>query len=767
MGSGPHPGFLRAFAETRGYLLGRPTRVQPTPDGRAVLFLRSPARSPEHGLFELDVASGQTRIVVTPAALLSWEPSEGSQTLPRRDSRPAAPEEPQSSPPGRGEAASVPTQMGDAAEVVSEAELARRERQRITDQGFTWFALSPDGASLLLVFSGRLFLVARQSGAARALTGASDRALLDPRFSPDGRKVAFVWGADLHVVELDGQGGAAAPRALTQGGSDDLLHGLAEFVAQEEMGRHEGFWWSPDSRLLAYAEVDQREVERFAIADPARPERPPAVFPYPRPGKANARVRLGLLAVGEAAGATTWVSWDGERYPYLARVLWDTAAAPLSILVQTRDQREVVLLAVDAATGETRPLIIERDEAWVNLDRDLPRWLPDGSGLLWASERSGHRALELRRPDGALAGEPIPGGHGFLALVHLGPDSRTAHVLCGDAVSNRIERLDLATGARAALTTDLAEHAPVFSRDGTVFVDTRVAADAFPECLVCGADGGRRAIVPASAEAPPFRVQLELLQVGEARTFHAAVIRPRGFEAGRRYPVVVHVYGGPHSLMVKADERHYLLDQWIADHGCVVVCIDNRGTPRRGRDWERAIAGSFADMPLDDQVAGLEALARRIPQLDLERVGIYGWSFGGTMAALAVLRRPDLFKVAVAGAPVIDWRDYDTHYTERYLGLPGANPEGYRASSPLSYAADLARPLLLVHGTADDNVYFFHSLKLAEALFRAGRPFELLPLPRVTHQIADPRVRERLWARVAGFLLGPLGVAPPPLGDAK
>jgi dipeptidyl-peptidase-4 len=266
-------------------------------------------------------------------------------------------------------------------------------------------------------------------------------------------------------------------------------------------------------------------------------------------------------------------------------------------------------------------------------------------------------------------------------------------------------------------------------------------------------DGRTVRVVPSVAEEPSFRVRLELTTVeADGRTLHAAIVRPRALEPGRRYPVVVHVYGGPHALVVKSDARNYLLAQWIADRGAIVVAIDNRGTPRRDRAWERTVSGNLVDAPLADQVAGVRALAARHPEMDLERVGVYGWSFGGTMAALAVLRHADLFKVAVAGAPVGDWHDYDTHYTERYLGLPDRNPDGYRASSPITFAAELRRPLLLVHGTADDNVYFFHSLRLADALLRAGRPFSFLPLAGATHQVPDPVLRQRLWERIAGFL---------------
>jgi dipeptidyl-peptidase-4 len=312
------------------------------------------------------------------------------------------------------------------------------------------------------------------------------------------------------------------------------------------------------------------------------------------------------------------------------------------LLVQTRDQREVAWLAVDAHTGLTRALVVERDLAWVNLDRDLPRWLPDGSGLLWPSERSGRRALELRRPDGSFEREVAGGADDFLSLVHVAPDAREVVVLAGDSVTSRLERLPV----RAVINSDrAAEHAPVFSSDGSLFVDTCTAANAWPESVVCRADGTSLHRLPDSAEPPPFRVSLELTTAGP---FRAAIVRPRRFERGHRYPVVVQVYGGPHALTVKADERQYLLPQWIADHGVIVVCLDNRGTPRRDRAWERAIKGRFGDVPLDDQVAGLQALGARHPELDLDRVGIYGWSFGGYMAALAVLRRPDVFKAGAA-----------------------------------------------------------------------------------------------------------------------
>ena len=239
--------------------------------------------------------------------------------------------------------------------------------------------------------------------------------------------------------------------------------------------------------------------------------------------------------------------------------------------------------------------------------------------------------------------------------------------------------------------------------------------------------------------------------VGNEPPLWAAIIRPRNFDSARRYPVIVHVYGGPHVQTVLASGRNYLLEQWLADQGFIVVSIDGRGSPSRGREFERSIKGNFEELALADQVRGLQALGQKYPEFDLDRAGIFGWSFGGYMSAIAVLRRPDVFHAGIAGAPVVDWHDYDTHYTERYLGLPEKNKSGYAASSVLTYADQLSRPLLIIHGTADDNVYFLHSMKLCDALFRAGKPYEFLPLAGYTHMVPDPVVIERLNGRIAEF----------------
>ncbi len=700
--------YLRRHAETRGFLLGRPVRPKPTPDGKAVLFLRAEARVPKLRLYEFDVATGRTRELLTPEMVLKG-----------------------------------------AEELLSPEEKARRERQRVSVGGFTDFQLSRDGARILVSLSGKLYVFARDNGEVKELkTGPGT--VVDPKFAPDGKSVAYVRDHDVYVLDLATQ----AERRVTSGGSAKLTHGLAEFVAQEEMGRFTGYWWSPDAKHIAYEEANADGVETWYVADPIRPEQPAHPTYYPRPGKANVTVRLGVVPVG--GGETVWVKWDAQKYPYLTAVRWDEEG-PLTLAVQTRDQKELVLLRVSPATGETAARLTERDPAWLNLHHDGPRWLPDGS-FLWSAEGRSVQQLEWRDKDGALRRVLVPAEVGYQALEDVDAKARqVVYRASADPTQSHLFRLSLDGGKPTPLTKEPGLHSAVFSKDHSIYVHQASLAGAMPRSTVRRADGTLVGELPPVAEEPPFVPRGELVKVGEGQGFYASVVRPRDFDAGQRYPVVVHVYGGPGHQQVLANMAMRLLDQWLADQGFVVVSVDNRGTPGRGRDWERALSRHFGSVPLEDQVAGLKALGARFPEMDLERVGVYGWSFGGYLSALAVLRRPDVFKAAVAGAPVVDWLDYDTHYTERYLGLPEADAEAYREGSLLTYAAGLRRPLLLVHGTADDNVYFRHTLKLADALFRAGKDFDLLPLSGLTHMVPDPVVTQRLYGKFALYFRKHLG----------
>jgi dipeptidyl-peptidase-4 len=708
------PSFLRELAETRGYRAGLPSRATVAPGGAEVIFLRSGPRSGVMSLFATDVLSGKTRELITAEALLASEPEE-----------------------------------------LSDAEKARLERQRITARGITHYEMAKDGTIILASLGGRLYAVDRSTGEKRRMP--VPQGALDPRLSPDGKQVAFVSGGELHVLDI----ATGKARALTTGATEWRTHGLAEFVAQEEMDRAEGYWWAPDSRSLAFEEADDTEVEKLSIQDPARPERRPVQFAYPRAGRQNTRVRLGV--VGVEGGAPTWVDWDRDRYPYLAQVRWQKGA-PLLLVVQNRAQTEEAVLRADPGSGKTTVLLVERDAAWLNLNDGALRWMPDGSGFLWFTERGGGAEIELRSPDGKLVSGVVPLEFGYVGMAGVSDDGEVWFLgTRGDPTRDRLFRVRpggrpvevvLPGEAPLGLSAEVAD-------GGRVLVVSSCRPGESCRLSLVGPDGAERARLPSVAVEPPFQASPEVRQVGK-RGLWTSLVRPRDFRPGVKYPVIVHVYGGPTRLSPLGLRSGSPRTQWVADQGFLVVKIVNRGeTGRLGRDFERAIKGDLAGPALADQAEALSELAAVVPEIDLARVGIEGWSFGGYMAALAALRRPDVYRAAVAGAPVVDWRDYDTHYTERYLGLPGEAPEPYDRSSLTRLASKDHAPLLLVHGTADDNVYLLHSLKLADALFRAGAPATFVPLANVTHLASDPSTAERLAEMEIRFFQENLGAARP------
>lgn len=695
--------YFRDLTETRNYTLGRPVSPQLTPDGEHVIFLRAQSRNPTLRLYEFTVATGAERELLSPEQLLAG-----------------------------GE------------EQLTAEEKARRERQRQTLRGFTAFQLSRDGARLLVTLSGKLYVVNRADLKFTELPGQN---WIDPRFSPDGRQIAAVRDRELFVIDL----ATNRERQLTTGATEFISHGTSEFVAQEEMSREEGFWWSPDSTTLLYQETDEREVETRYIANALHPEEKPVSFAYPKAGSPNAKVRLGLVAA--EGGETRWLRWEAGRHPYLARVSWSNPRAPLTLLVQNRAQTEQILLAADPHTGATTELLRETDAAWLNFDyeSEVPRWTQDGSRFLWTTEHRGSWQVELRDASGKILREITPPSFTFRGLVGLDEASGVVFVRGSlDAREVQLWRFPLAGGPGTPLTREPGHHFAKAAESGRSLVHTFDRFNGAYGVEVIDGNGQPLAQLRSVAEPMPQRPTTELTRTQSAPAFDAAVTRPRTFAPGRKYPVILSVYAGPTAKRVNAVIRDYLPDQWMADQGYIVVRLDGRGTPWKGRDWERVIKGNFIDIALHDQIAGLTALAAQFPELDLSRVGVTGWSFGGYFSAMATIRRPDIFRAGVAGAPVVTWENYDTHYTERYLGLPQDNPEAYRVSNVTTYASELRRPLLLIHGLTDDNVYFQHTLQLADALFLAGKPYELLPMLG-THLVSDPLVKLRQQQRVIEF----------------
>lgn len=732
--------FLEQFAKTNRFRLGEPGAFKVTPDGNAVLFLRSEGpESFSQELWMFDAATGKERRVLSAADLL-----------------------------GKGD------------EKLTPEELARRERMRMSSRGIASFQLSKDGKSLLVPLSGRLFRVlmtaVESGGPVRATEISTGGSAIDPRLSPDGNHVGFVRDGELWISPA----AVGEPRRISPQAKENVSYGEAEFAAQEEMKRMHGFWWSPDSRRLMYQQTDNSALETFYIPDPADPAKAPQPWKYPRAGKANSEVTLWVSAdVGSEGKPATAVRWDRAKFPYLARAEWPKHGVP-TILVQNREQTEQVLLRVDIDSGETRPLITEKDAAWIGLEHDIPAWLPEGKRFLWLTEQGETDGWEVqaRASDGTIQKKyPTPGWQieGLNDVCDKADVVLLAAAPVDDSAQMQVLRLDLKTGDLRPVTaptsrsqTDEGGQFGVTTNDAmTLWViagrnrDGSQVLDVFKGKPGLE-DGTRVGQIRSVAATPSIVPKPEWVRVqANGREYAAVIIRPRDFDPKKKYPVLDFVYGGPGANQVNANARTYLQNQWFADQGFIVVSIDGRGTPRRGRDWSRVLkkdgVGNFIDVPLADQCDALEALTKKFPEMDRDRIGVFGWSFGGYFSSMATMRRPDVFKAGVAGAPVTDWRDYDTHYTERYMGLPDKNKAGYDASDVLTYAKDLRVPLLVIQGTADDNVYFVHSLKLADRLFREGKQFEFVPLAGQTHMVTKPEMVLRLNQRIADFFKRTLG----------
>jgi dipeptidyl-peptidase-4 len=681
--------FPRRQARTRRFTLGAPRGLALSPDGTRVVFLRSRGGTdPVTCLWTLDVETGEERLVADPHRL----DATGEEDLPAQ-------------------------------------ERARRERSREQAGGIVGYALDRAVTVAAFALSGRLYVTRLEAGQTPQLIDTAG-GVIDPRPDPHGRRVAYVSGGALHVHELD----AGTTTTVAEPDGPQVTYGLADFVAAEEMDRMRGYWWAPDGESLLVARVDETPVPRWHIADPANPDRVPTVVAYPAAGTPNARV---TAEVAVLYGGRTRIDWSGE---YLADAGWNSDGPWL--LVQPRDQRSVQLLQVDATTGATTAAHERTDPDWVDLVPGVPGWLGSGS-LVTLADRDDARRL-------VVDDEPVtPSTLQVRDVVDVGDDTvlfraSTEPASVGlwtwgpDGLTELTPGPGVHGGRLAGGTLVVSRHD--LDSDG-VAVTVRHS----------GQFGETVRTIESYAEAPGLLPRVTLLTAG-ARELPAAVLLPSWHEPGTRLPVLMDPYGGPHAQRVVASRNAHLTSQWFAEQGFAVVVVDGRGTPGRGPAFERAVHGDLAAPVLEDQVDGLHAVAEQYPDLDLGRVGIRGWSFGGYLAALAVLRRPDVFHAAVAGAPVTDWALYDTHYTERYLGHPDREPAAYARSSLLEDAAKLTRPLLIVHGLADDNVVAAHTLRLSSALLAAGRPHSVLPLSGVTHMTPQEVVAENLLLLQVDFL---------------
>ena len=700
--------FPRLRARTRRFTLGLPRSFQISPGGDRVAFLRSRGGGdPVNCLWVLDVATGAERLVADPAAL--------------------------------GGAAAGPTGQ----------EKARRERVREQAVGIVAYACDSALTLAAFVLAGQVFVADLSTGQAPRAIAARPGAF-DPRPDPAGRRVAYACDGAVRVVTLDTD---ADSLLIGPEGTAGVTYGLAEFVAAEEMGRTRGFWWAPDGTALLVARVDETPVPRWYIADPANPGRAPATVAYPAAGTANAEVSLLLAGLD---GGTVPVDTGRGEFPYLVAVTWDDAGA--LIVAQSRDQCRMRLLSADPRRGAAAVLREDTDEHWVDIVPGVPGWTGDGK-IAWTADCGGAKRLLVAAPAKLADAAPVtPPGLQVRAVADTDGDAVLFTASGADPAD-----VGLWLYRQGELVRITPEHGVHSGRraGGTTVVVSRSLAERGVAVTVRtdGRPGGQAPIASHAALPPPPVPRPDLFTAG-GREIRTALLLPSWHEPGSgKLPVLLDPYGGPHTQRVVAAQGAFVDPQWFAEQGFAVVVADGRGTPGRGPGWDRAVAGDLAGPVLEDQVAALAAAADRCADLDTGRVAIRGWSFGGYLAALAVLRRPDTFHAAVAGAPVTDWRLYDTHYTERYLGDPGESGIAYDNCSLLGDAPKLRRPLLLIHGLADDNVVAAHTLRFSAALFAAGRPHSVLPLPGVTHMTPQEEVAENVLILQVDFLRNALGVA--------
>ncbi|MCB1597166.1 MAG: S9 family peptidase [Gammaproteobacteria bacterium] len=689
--------------------------AQISPDGRLVAYLRGkPGNAGQLDLWAYDIKAGRHRLLVDSAVL---------------ESQPAG---------------------------LSAEESQRRERQRSAAfSGIVEYQFSRDSRFLLVPLGGDIYvydLRAAPDKAVRRITNTDDYET-DARFSPRGRYLSFVRNRNLVIYDLQ----RGAERTLTTGGGGLLSFATAEFIAQEEMGRYTGYWWSPDDRRIAYTRVDESpvaEAERFEImADKVEVVRQR----YPEAGGHNALVELYVTDIATPAPKRVDLGADPDFY--LARVDWFPDASAIAVQRQSRDQKTLTLLAADPVSGTTRELLTESADAWVSLNDELT-FLEDSPQFIWSSSRSGYRHLYLYQRDGtlvrALTGGAwnVVGDGGRRALKAV--DEKRGLVYFTANIDSPVERQLYSVSMRKPaagprrLTEGAGWHSVTMSEDAQVFLDTFSTPEQPPSVTLRSATGTiLDVMVPNELNAGhPYAPYLDehaptefgTLKAPNGEALHYQITRPRVLEPGRRYPVIVEVYGGPESQTVRrawgssARSNGGFFRQILARNGYIVFSLDNRGTGYRGVAFETALYRKMGSVEVEDQVRGVEFL-RTLPYVDPARIGIFGWSYGGYMALMCAMQAPGYFAAAVAGAPVTSWQRYDTHYTERYMGTPLDNPEGYAAGTVMNHAAGLQAPLLVIHGMADDNVLFTNSTALFQRLQELGKPFDIMVYPGGKHGV--------------------------------
>jgi dipeptidyl-peptidase 4 len=705
--------------------------MQMSPDGSRVAYLKGkPDQKDRLDLWEYNIHDGQTRLLVDSSIL---------------------------SPHG---------------EKLSDEEAARRERQRTAAlSGILEYSFAPSGKALLFPLAGNLYYLelSKSKAAAPIEIAPVGGFVIDAAVSPSGGHIAYVRDQNLFAFDI----ASRQETALTRDGGGPVKNGMAEFIAQEEMDRANGYWWAPDGEHIAFARVDENPVnvtQRFEIAADnvtTYPQR------YPAAGQANVIVKIGVVDIH--GGSITWIDLGSDPDIYVARVDWLPDGKSLAIQRESRNQKQLDLLFADIATGKSHVVLTETSNTWIDLHDELT-FLKRSHEFIWQSSRNGYQHLYLYDYDGRLL-RPLTSGEWNVddfrhrAIKGIDEKHRTIYFSATEKspTERHLYRTSLDTGDPTQIsrvTQEAGLHSVIMSSDTHVYVDSFNSSTQPPRVSLLAADGTLKAALlenrlDATHPDAPYVADNSLGEIGsmkaaDGQTLYYRLYKPAHFDPAKRYPAIVDVYGGPGVQRVLDNWTGSSFTQILTRAGYLVFQLDNRGTAFRGVEFQAPIHGKLGEVEVADQVVGARWLASQA-YVDAARIGVWGWSYGGYMTLMLMFKAPEIFRAGVSGAPVTDWTLYDTHYTERYLERPQANGAGYESSSVLPYAKDLKGPLLIMHGMADDNVLFLNSTKLFRRLQDLGKPFDVMVYPGAKHGLVRQHDGRHAYGMIKRFFDAQIG----------
>lgn len=633
-------------------------------------------------------------------------------------------------------------------EVLSQEERARRERMRITSLGIVDFSWSKDGKKLLFPLGGDLYEYALAGGETNRLTNNPEFEL-DSRFSPQGNYVSYIEGNNIHIVDIS----RGTHQQLTTSSSPTVKNGVAEFIAMEEMDRDTGYWWSNDEKYIAFIQFDEKNIDERGRYEIVRDGFNVLKERYPRAGSNNVTVNLGILSI--ETGDVKWVDLGDEEDIYLPRVKWVPDSSGIFYQKENRAQTVLELNFADASSAKNRNVLTEKSETWINLNHSL-NFLKGGSEFLWQSERSGYNHIYHYKNDGTLLNQLTDGN--WVVSGATSVNEKAGDVYFSGNATDYLERhlykvaLDSdKVNAPSKISSREGWHVVTMAADGKNYIDRFSSPSTPTQVSIHNMDGSRLMWIEENklADGHPyyqFAGQHVTPEFGSIKNnngddLHYRMYKPANMVEGKKYPVIFALYGGPGSQLVRKSWGD-TLHQVFAQDGYVVFTLDNRGTSNKGTKFAGAVYRHMGKYEVEDQVIGAEYL-KTLDFIDGERMAVQGHSYGGYMVLMSMFTAPETFKVGVSGAPVTDWRLYDTHYTERFLGATEGGQDVYDKSSVFPYIENLSGKLLILHGLADDNVLFNHTSMLLDEMQQKAIQFDFMAYPGQTHRLGADRMRRR------------------------